>query len=153
MSARTCTPTSTPRTPCCPLAQIQKQHTGNLLSIDGSVKPGFSLPPEWTLTPMTPTMAISPKQPGATQLLLDVATLSTLHPIVSNILPYNQLRKHLPKIDHNSYEISDRFTRLHACNYGPGGNYAGRPVYTTGLSCTACAQGRSCQSYLCGTYC
>lgn len=56
-----------------------------------------------------------------------------------------------------SYYTSDAGGRkwhhiLFACNYGPGGNYIGRPVYKIGKPCSKCTKGKPNKKYrgLCG---
>lgn len=36
------------------------------------------------------------------------------------------------------------YKQLYTCNYGPSGNYRGKPVYQEGRTCTACPAGTIC---------
>jgi hypothetical protein len=43
---------------------------------------------------------------------------------------------------------SSTYTTTVVCNYGPPGNYIGKPIYSTGDPCSKCESGFSCsQSY------
>ena len=40
-------------------------------------------------------------------------------------------------------------TALYVCDYGPGGNMMGKPVYMSGPACTQCPDGTTCVNSLC----
>ena len=45
---------------------------------------------------------------------------------------------------YNHPSVRSHDTQYYVCNYGPAGNYNGRPVYQGGATCSACPEGTSC---------
>ena len=45
---------------------------------------------------------------------------------------------------YNHPSVRNHDTQYYVCNYGPAGNYNGRPVYRGGAPCSACPSGTSC---------